>query len=29
MTRKDIKELLRDSVAEIMFTKKDGTERIM
>ena len=29
MTRKEIKELLRDRVAEIMFTKKDGTERIM
>jgi len=29
MTRQDIKELLRDSVAEISFTKKDGTERIM
>ena len=29
MNRADIKELLRDSVAEIMFTKKDGTERIM
>ena len=29
MTRADIKELLRDSVAEISFTKKDGTERIM
>lgn len=29
MNRADIKELLRDGIAEIMFTKKDGTERVM
>ena len=29
MNRADIKELLREIVAEIMFTKKDGSERVM
>jgi len=28
MNRADIKELLRDNVAEIMFTKKDGTPKM-
>ena len=29
MNRKDAQELLRDGICEVLFTKKDGTERLM
>jgi hypothetical protein len=29
MNRKDAQELLRDDICEVLFEKKDGTERLM
>ena len=29
MNRIDAQELLRDGICEVLFTKKDGTERLM